>query len=126
MSDYAMVQFVTQRAIQLRMLIEGHFLNQGIKLHIETIDGHFGDNDWLFSPGIAFRCGNDVFYVSARGHISRLQSKNPNDIVRWIGDDVGIPAKLSNKDDIIAYPTGTSQGVIDQVLAICNSAALPN
>ena len=126
MSDYAMVQFVTQHAIQLRMLIEGHFLNQGIKLHIETIDGHFGDNDWLFSPGIAFRCGNDEFYLSARGHISRLQSKNPNDIARWIEDDVGIQAKLSNKDDIIAYPTGTSQSVIDQVLAICNSAALLN
>jgi len=126
MSDQMMAQFVARRAMQLRMLIEGRFLNQGIELRVEMIDGHFGDNDWLFSPGFAFDCGSGKFYLSTRGHISRLQSKNPNDICRWIESDAHLQAKMSSKDDIIAYPTGTSQSIIDQVLDVCNSAALPN
>ena len=123
-NDEMLGQYVANRAMQLRLLIQGNFFRQGIELCIEVIDGHFGDNDWLFVPGFVFRCGNDVFYLSTRGHIARLQSYDPNDSMRWIESDVGLQARMSNKDDIIAYPTGTSQSIIDQVLAICNSAAL--
>ena len=109
--------------MQLRMLIEGYFLSQGIPCSISVIDGDFGDNDWLFTPGFAVRAGGAEFYLTVRGHISRLQSYDPRDIARWIEDDVDLQTKMSNKDDIIAYRIGTPREIIDQVIRICNSAA---
>jgi hypothetical protein len=90
------------------------------------VDGHFKENDWLFTPGYIFIGGKGSFVLSLRGHISRFQSNNPIDIVRWIEqDEEDYQAILSEKDDIIAYKTSTPQETIYQVIAICNSAALP-
>jgi len=124
-NDEMIAKIVVRRGFQIRMLIEGHFLNQGIELKIWLIEGDFGDNDWLFQPGFGFQRGNDKFYLSFRGHTSRFMGNNPNDIVRWIEGDVGIQAKRSYKDDIIAYPAGTPLELVNQVVEICNSAALP-
>jgi len=118
-------RYVAQRAFQLRMLIEGHFLRQNLSCSIRMVDGDFGDNSWLFEPGFAFHVNGAEFYLSIRGHISRFQSHNPQDIAQWIEGDVGLQTKMSDKDDIIAYEIGTSEEIIEQVLAICNSAALP-
>ena len=128
MTDQEMGMYVARCAFQVRMLIEGHFLNQGVQLRIEVMDGYFNDEnkDWLFAPGYAFHSGKGVFYLSLRGHISRLQSSNPYDIARWIESDAGLQAKLSKNDDIVAYETSTSKELIDQVLEICNSASLPH
>jgi hypothetical protein len=126
MSDQQMGQYVARRAFQLRVLIEGHFLQHGISCNVRVIDGDFGDNDWLFTPGFAFHTDSGEFYLTVRGHISRLQSHNPQDIARWIEDDVGLETKMSNKDDIIAYERGTSHEIITKVLELCDSAALPN
>ena len=123
MSDQQIGQLIAARAMQLRMLIEGYFLNQGIPCSIRVIDGELGDNDWLFTPGYAFRAGGAEFYLTVRGHISRLQSYDPRDIARWIEDDVELQTTMSNKDDIIAYRVGTPREIIDQVIRICNSAA---
>jgi len=125
MTDYEQGQYVSSRAMQLRGLIEGLFLRQGIKLQVEIIEGQFGENDWLFSPGFIFSGTIGVFYLSIRGHISRLLSDNPRDIARWIERDVGLQTKMSNKDDIIAYKIGMSMEIIDQVIDICNRALLP-
>jgi hypothetical protein len=104
-SDNMIVQFLVKRGFQLRTLIAGHFLSQGIDLDIWVIDGAFGENEWLFSPGYGFRKknGSDGFFLSTRGHTSRMQSHNPRDIVGWIQDDTRLIAVLSDKDDIIAY-----------------------
>ncbi|MGL6195865.1 MAG: tetratricopeptide repeat protein, partial [Thermoguttaceae bacterium] len=127
MSEQEIGNFLAHRSLQIRMLIEGMFLEQGIEVKIEVIDGHFGDNDWLFTSGYVFRCKsrNDEFYLSMRGHIARIKSDNPRDIARWIEGDVGLQTKISNKADIIAYKTGTSQELINQVVNLCNTAVLP-
>ncbi len=65
------------------------------------------------------------FIVSARGHVARLNSHNPNDIICWIEKDVRIQAKLSERGDIVAYPISASREMIDQILAICNRAKFP-
>ena len=126
MSDYEIAQFVARRAMQLRMLIEGYFLKQGVEFEIVMIDDRFGDNGWLFKPGYIFKCEKGEFYLSTRGHTSKFKSRDPSNIIGWIQDDVGIQARLSNKNDIIAYPAGTPKELIEQVLSICNSAAIPN
>lgn len=126
MTDQQMGQYVAARAFQLRMLIEGHFLNQGTSCTVNLIDGEFGDNDWLFTPGFTFCVGGATFHLTTRGHISRLKSDDPSDITRWIEGDAGLRTKMSNNDDIIAYENGTSKEIIDKVIGICNDAALPN
>ena len=127
MSDQEIAQFLTQRCVQLRMLMEGHFLKQGLELKIWVLeDKDFGDNHWLFQPGYGFQCRKGTFYLSSRGHTSRFKSNNPLDIARWIENDVGLQTRMSYKDDIIAYQTGTPTELIDQVIDICNSAALPS
>jgi hypothetical protein len=119
-------QFISARAIQLRTLLEGHFLTQGFSYQFSVYDGK-GEHDWLFIPGYEIEVENWRFILSLRGHMSRLMSSNPDarDMVRWIEKDTDYYAVLSDKNDIIAYEISPPREIIDQVLAICNSAVLP-
>jgi len=128
--DLAIAQFISKRAFQLRILIEGHFLSQGLACNIEVIEGDFGDlgaNSWLFTPGYQFSGGEiGTFYLTVRGHISRLESHDPSEVAKWIMDDTDYTARLSQNGDIVAYRDGqAANAVIAQILAICNSADLP-
>ena len=126
MNDYMIAQVAAGRGVQLRMLVQTHCANRGLSFNVTVFDGQLGDNSWLFEPGYIFQCGGDTFVLSMRGHISRLMSKDPHDIARWIEGDTGLRTKISNRDDIIAYEAGTSVEIIDQILGICNSAAMPS
>jgi len=120
--------FATKRLLQLRLLIEGYFLNKGIKYNVESYNGHFNGhydkNRWL-SPGNIFFTENGNFVLSSRGHIARLQSYSPHSTIRYIMEDVGLQALLSKNSDIVAYEIDTSKYIIDKVIDICNGAQLP-
>ena len=86
--------------------------------YFDVFDGNLGEESWLFEQGWIFSDGNGRFFLSLRGHIL----DGAHDIARWIREDVGIQAKLSDKNDIVAYEIDTPEEVIKQVLSICNSA----
>ena len=125
-SDYEIGNFTATRGIQLKLLIEGHFLGQNISCKSILFDGAFGDadKDWLFEPGYIFLIDDCRYILSLRDPISRLTSKDPNDIARWIMEDAGHVAVKSDNDDIIAFQRGASEEIIAQMLIICNSATL--
>jgi hypothetical protein len=123
MSDRAIAEFTVRRSLQLRLAIEAYFVNKGISCRIcgDGTDGIIG-NAW-FEVGFACIFDRGNIYISMRGHLSRLQSNDPRDIVRWIEDDYPLYAQLSYNDDIIAYRTGGGPmgDFINPILEICNS-----
>jgi len=123
MSERAMAEYTARRCIQLRMALEAYFVNKGIPYRIggEGTDGIIG-NTW-FEIGFACIFDRGKIYISMRGYLSRIQSNDPRDIVRWIEDDYPLYAQLSYNDDIIAYNTGGGPmgDYINPILEICNS-----
>jgi hypothetical protein len=123
------VKYAVGRLIQLRMLIEGYFINQDIKYSIDVFEknynGYCDEYGWL-SPGLIFLTGKGNFILTTRCVWGKLVSHNPNDTVRYMMEDVGLQGILSNNNDMIAYEAGARGEIIDKVLEICNSAKLPS
>jgi len=131
-SDQMITQILTQRFIQLRLAIERYFLERGIQyefIDIDDVDNDdnietIRDSGW-FDLTLVCRINNNNIYVTLRGHISRLHSKDPRRVAGWIEDDLpGMHTTMSNYDDIIAYYSETPRNIIDQILRVCNSAAM--
>jgi len=136
-SDQMIAQIMTQRFVQLRLVLEGLFLEHNIQYKFIDIDdvGYRDDNNidkirasnWFVVALVVIVNECHIIYITMRGHISRLKYKNPRDVAHWIEDDVpGIYTAMSNKDDIIAYYSGTPPEIIDLILERCNAAAMPH
>jgi len=128
MSDHLIAQSMVRRLVQLRLAIEGYFMERGVRCGISDSDGHGIIGGTWFEVGFVCYVEGHEIYLSMRAHQSRLKSKNPRDIVGWIEDDytgLGLQAELSNNNDVIAYRSGTPRDIIDQIRNICNSVAVP-
>jgi hypothetical protein len=128
MSDYQIGEFVTARSTQLMFLIVGHFAKKGIDCTWDVTDIHQSHREWLLGFNYKIKNRTTCFFLSVRGHIARLKSSSPSSIARYIeDDDRSLSTKISDHGDIIAYEPGSvDYNIIDTVLEICNSAALPH
>ena len=124
MTDIEIARYFVSRVWQVSLLIEGYFTKQGIRYNVGNYNGPDASG-WIGSGAKIFRTGRGDFIVSGRGHLARLKYNDPEDIVRWIWDDMRLHAVLSEKKDIIAYGDGTPYELIREILNICNSALLP-
>jgi len=141
MSERAIADVLTTRFVQLRLALEGLFLEQGIQykfIDIDDVDYRDDSNIDRIRPSEWFRVvltiivfdkktnERHIIYVTMHGHIARLKNQNPQGVVDRIESIFGdLYTKMSNKDDIIAYYRGTPSEIIELILGQCNAAAMP-
>jgi lipoprotein NlpI len=139
MTDKDVADYAISRAFSLKVAIEAYYRRQNIKpFAVTSLEDNNNwlvyirrdikpfvvvrvedKNNWLMF-GYIFDIEDDWIVVSPRAIISKLQhGGDPQNIVRYIKDDLNLNAILSKNDDIIAYYS-TSKRRIDEILAICN------
>lgn len=124
MSDEEMAQYLDERAFRLHVLIESHFLGKGDECTIQDADDKiFGGQSWL-ALGLDCNVNGNRFWVSVRGHMSRLQLRDPRRIARYLEDDYKLETEMLDNGDIIAYYSRPPSEIIDEVIYICKSTAL--
>jgi len=141
MSEQAISDVLVQRFVQLRLVLEKVFLEHGIQFKFIDIDDVSYRDDKnidtiraskLFEVVLAIMvCDKKtnerhIIYVTMHGHLARLNYKDPQSMVNRIEGRIGdIYTKKSNKDDIIAYYSGTPREIIELILEQCNATAMP-
>jgi len=141
MSAQAISDVLTKRFVQLRLALEGVFLEHGIQykfIDIDDVDYRDDNNidrirasEWFRVVLTMIVCdkkttNRHIIYVTMHGHLARLKNRDPQSVVNQIEAIFGdLYTKMSNNDDIIAYYRGTPSEIIDQIRNICNSTAVP-